>query len=248
MEDLERYQRQMLLPEVGEEGQKKLRNSKVLVLGCGGLGSPVLTYLAMAGVGHIVAVDADIVNITNLNRQFLYEEADVGKCKSDCAKGFIERRNPDIYVESLQIFLDAKKAEALFSDVQLVIDCVDDDKTRVMVARACGKYKIPLIEGGVSGFCAYLLPVLPGESPCIECIQPLPRPKEEAVPIIGALAGVMGSLQAMEGLKVLLGMEVQYGKLLHYDGKSGEFTSLTVHARQDCNCRLQPIMTSKVAK
>ncbi len=237
MKNDSRYLRQTILPQIGEEGQTKLKESTVVVVGCGGLGSPVLTYLMMVGVGKIVMMDSDTVSLTNMNRQFLYEENDIGKEKAYCAEEFLCRRNSEIDIQAVQTCVNEENIGNLLQGAQLVIDCVDNDRTRILVSRACLRLKIPVIEAGLRGFYGYVLPISPGESACIECLRSDHTSKEENIPVIGAAAGVIGSLQAMEGIKVLLGMDVSYGSILHYDGLRGEFETIPIEPKEQCICR-----------
>lgn len=238
MQEDSRYTRQVLLTQIGETGQKKLSESTVAVVGCGGLGGPVLTYLALAGVGTLRMIDSDTVSLTNLNRQFFYTESDLGKEKCERTADFLQRRNSDVRLETVCQKLTEKNAEALLSGVDVIVDCVDRMDVRRQVGRAAGRQGIPLVEGGIHGFYGFVLPVLPGKSACLECAA-VYNPKEVLpVPALGATAGVIGSLQAVECLKILLGLDhVLYGKMLQYDGVYGEFTEVPVHVRPDCICQ-----------
>ena len=238
MTDASRYSRQIQIPQIQAEGQKKLENSSVAVIGCGGLGGPVLTYLALAGVGKIRLIDYDTVAVSNLNRQFLYEETQIGKQKSVCAGRFLERRNSSIKLEWKVEKLTEDNAEELLKDMDVIVDCVDDIIIRKLVNRTCVKFQIPLVEGGIHGFYGYVMPVRPGQSACLECAGYAMQKKEETVPALGAVAGVIGSLQAVECLKILLHQgEVHYGSLLQYDGLGSELTEIPVRIRRDCFCQ-----------
>lgn len=237
MSENNRYDRQKLISQIGEEGQKKLLESRVTVIGCGGLGSPVLTYLAMAGVGHIRMIDCDIISSTNLNRQFFYEESSVGRAKCEEAAEFLRKRNSEIVLESIHEKLTEENAEKLLKDADVVVDCVDSISVRKIVGRACRKIGISLIEGGINGFYGYVLPINPGKSACLECIETGTVKEVLPVPAVGAVAGVIGSLQAVECLKILLGIPVSYGTMLQYDGIYSEFDSIPVMTRKDCSCQ-----------
>lgn len=233
-----RYARQVLVSQIGEEGQRKLAESKVAVVGCGGLGSPVLTYLALAGVGRIRLVDCDTVSITNLNRQFLYETSDVDKDKSDAAFEFLKKRNPEIILESVSEILTEDNAIQLLEDVDVVIDCVDSDVVRRIVGKACRELDTVYVEGGIQGFYGYVLPVLPGKTACLSCIERQNKKEMTPVPAIGAVAGVIGSLQVIECLKILLQTgNVHYGVMQQYDGLYGEFDEIPVKVWQECRCQ-----------
>lgn len=233
-----RYSRQTILPQIGAEGQKKLLGSTVAVIGCGGLGAPVLTYLALAGVGKIRLIDQDTVNLTNLNRQFFYRESDLNQEKCKRATDFLQSRNSEIALEAVCECLTGENAGQLLSGVDVIVDCVDRIETRRQVGRAAGKLMIPLVEGGIHGFYGFVLSILPGKSACYECASPGDAEETPPVPAIGAAAGVIGSLQAVECIKILLGLpHILYGRMLQYDGLYGEFTEVPVHVRKDCICQ-----------
>lgn len=234
-----RYERQLIVPQIGVEGQEKLAKSRVTVVGCGGLGSPVLTYLAMAGVGYIRLIDCDVVSKTNLNRQFFYEETDVDEVKCEKAAEFLQKRNPQITLEPINELLTEENALELLKDSNVVVDCVDRIVARKIVGWACSELSIPLVEAGVHGFYGYVLPIDPGKSACLTCIETGPVKEMIPVPAIGAAVGVIGSLQAVETLKILLGLSVSYGTMLQYDGIYGEFEPIPVMIRTDCVCQKQ---------
>lgn len=238
MSEDSRYIRQTMLPQIGEEGQKRLRESSVAVIGCGGLGAPVLTYLALAGVGTIRMIDDDTVNLTNLNRQFFYTESDIyqGKCKRTA--DFLQERNTELILEPFCERLTEENAKRLLAGADVIVDCVDRIETRRQVGSAASILQVPLVEGGVHGFYGFLLPILPGESACLECMAAGNVEEKPPIPALGAVAGVIGSLQAVECIKILLGLShVMYGKMLQYDGLYGEFTEIPVHIRADCDCQ-----------
>lgn len=238
MPEESRYIRQIMLPQIGEQGQKKLADSTAAVIGCGGLGAPVLTCLALAGVGKIRMIDHDRVSLTNLNRQFIYEESDLDKEKCVRAADFLQKRNSGIVLEPVCERLTAENAGQLLSGADVIVDCVDRLETRRHAGRAARRLSVPLVEGGVHGFYGFVLPVLPGVSACLECVTEGSAEERGPVPAVGAAAGVIGSLQAAECLKILLGLEhVLYGKMLQYDGLYGEFAEIPVHVRPDCVCQ-----------
>lgn len=238
MKEGERYLRQLAMSEIGTKGQDKLRAATAVVVGCGGLASPVLSYLSSAGLGNIVIVDADRVELTDLNRQFLYREGDIGRIKTLCAKEYIEERNSEIHVSTFSLSLNAMNAEQVLRGAGVVLDCVDNDETRILVSRACRNLGIPIVEAGICGFYGYVLPVLPGVSACIECLREAGKAQTETdIPVIGATAGVIGSLQVMEAIKALLGLKVNYGTMIQYDGLEAEFINIDVKPRANCGCR-----------
>lgn len=240
-----RYDRQMLVSQIGEKGQKKLSESRVTVIGCGGLGSPVLTYLALAGVGHLRLVDCDVVSLTNLNRQFFYEEMSVKQEKCSAAAEFLKKRNSEIILEPISKEVTEENVQELLADSDVVVDCVDRISVRKIVGRACQRLHLPLVEAGVNGFYGYVLPICPGKSACLECIETGAAKEILPVPAIGAVAGVIGSLQATECLKILLGLSVSYGILLQYDGIYSEFDSIPVSVSPVCFCQNQEIVGKK---
>ena len=236
-----RYERQLIVSQIGEEGQKKLKKSRVTVVGCGGLGSPVLTFLALAGVGNIRLIDCDVVSLTNLNRQFFYEEADIDEVKCEKAAEFLKKRNPQIILEPIHEKLTEENALELLKDSDVVVDCVDRIAARRIVGWACNRLSVPLIEGGIHGFYGYVLPINPGKSACLQCMETGVVKETIPVPAIGAAAGVIGSLQAAEALKILLGLPVSYGTMLQYDGIYSEFEPIPVMVRKDCVCQMAEI-------
>lgn len=206
----ERYKRQYLMDEIGEEGQKKLANSKALVIGAGGLGSPVLYYLAAAGVGTLGIVDRDIVELSNLNRQILHFTNDLGKSKAQSAKSKLQMLNPNVKINIYEEEICENNALNLLDGYDIVVDCVDNLSTRYIVNDACIKKGVTLIEAGVTGFEGYVMTIVPKKTPCLRCLFPQKDIKEGARPpigIIGSTAGVAGTLQATEAIKQLLSIE-----------------------------------------
>ena len=210
----ERYRRQTGLREIGEEGQARLLSSRVTVVGAGGLGSAVLYYLAAAGVAYIKIIDSDVVDISNLNRQFLYTEADTGREKSKTASEKILLYNHETDVSACTAALTAENAETHIPACDAVVACVDNKKTRLVLNDYCISRKIPLVDGGVSGFEGYVLSILPGETACFRCIFPAVKESPETQGVLGAAAGVIGSLMALETIKTLLKVEIDCH--LHY--------------------------------
>jgi len=164
-----RYERQLIIPQIGQEGQKKLEQSTVTVIGTGGLGSPVLTYLTSAGVGTIRIFDDDIVSESNLNRQFLHNTEDVAKLKTQSAKEKLSKLNPNVNLVLINDRLNTDNAEEYIAGSDVVVDCVDNLATRITVARTCMKLDIPLVEGGVYGFSGYVIDI-GRESACLSCL------------------------------------------------------------------------------
>lgn len=238
-EQLMRYSRQILLNEIGIEGQRRLLESKALVIGAGGLGSPAAIYLAAAGVGTIGIVDADRVDRSNLHRQVLHFEKDIGRPKTESAKELLQALNPDVAVVEHREYLDSRNALEILAPYDVVINGCDNFPTRYLVSDACVLLKKPLIDASILRFEGQATVYLPGEG-CYRCLFPHPPPPG-TVPscaeagIVGALAGHMGTLQAVEAVKVLLGIGKPLGgRMLLYDALNGEYR--TVRWRRDPEC------------
>jgi molybdopterin/thiamine biosynthesis adenylyltransferase len=239
--EIQRYQRHLMLKEVGGPGQQKLRDARVLVIGAGGLGSPVLMYLAAAGVGHIGVIDDDRVSLSNLQRQIVHDTARIGVQKADSAAATLERINPHVMVEPMPVRLNAENALDLIGCYDLVADGSDNFATRYLVNDACYLAKKPLVfaaigpfDGYVSTFRSYENGPDGAPNPSYRCLFPEapPRgvvPRCEEAGILGAVAGVVGTLQAVEVLKELLGIgESLCGKLLIYDALRARFETIRV--------------------
>ena len=215
----ERYARQLMLKEVGEEGQKKLNAAKVLVVGAGGLGSPVLLYLAGAGVGTIGIVDADVVSLTNLQRQVLYTEDEIGKSKVLCAKHRIEQLNADITINTYQLRLDEDNADEIISRYDLVLSCVDNFSTRKLLCNVCNKQDKILIHAAVVDFQFEIAVFAPHAKVDYNALYADYQDDEMKVtPILGTTAGITGVMQALEAIKIICGLDRQLiGKQLIYN-------------------------------
>ena len=215
----ERYARQLMLKEVGEEGQKKLNAAKVLVVGAGGLGSPVLLYLAGAGVGTIGIVDADVVSLTNLQRQVLYTEDEIGESKVLCAKHRIEQLNADITINTYQLRLDEDNADEIISRYDLVLSCVDNFSTRRLLCKACNSNDKILIHAAVVDFQFEIAVFAPHAKVDYNALYADYQDDEMKVtPILGTTAGMAGLMQATEAIKIICGLGSQLiGKQLIYN-------------------------------
>jgi adenylyltransferase/sulfurtransferase len=238
-----RYARHLILEEVGEEGQERLLKSRVLVVGAGGLGSPLLMYLAAAGVGTLGVVDDDAVDLTNLQRQIVHSTAAVGRPKVESAAETLAAINPEIAVERHKLRLDAGNAERLVARYDLVADGSDNFATRYVLNEACFRQRKPLVwsalfrfEGQLTTFAAWR----EGNAPCLRCLfrEPPPDglvPRCETAGILGAVAGVMGTLQATEVLKELLGIgKSMSGRLMLYDALSAETRLINLKRDPEC--------------
>lgn len=229
-----RYERQILIKQIGEKGQDILKQSKIVVIGAGGLAAPVLTYLTCAGVGTITLVDYDTVTDSNLNRQFLYHEKNIGEPKALNAKEILSELNSEITINQKSEKITDDNIKEIIKDSDVVIDCVDNVETRIIVNRGCLMMNIPLVEGGVNGFYGFITSIK-REYPCLECIGYHNTKMKRPCPALGAVVGVIGSLQAVECIKILLGMEgVLYGKILNYDGLSASFDVVDTEKNDSC--------------
>ena len=236
-EQLERYSRHIILKEVGVKGQKKLLNSKVLIIGAGGLGAPAALYLAAAGVGTIGIADADEVDLSNLQRQVIHTTADIGKPKVESARETMEAINPDVKVVTYYDFIAADNIMDIIQDYDFILDGTDNFPAKFLINDACVMAKKPFCHAGIIRFQGQLMTYVPGEGPCYRCIFQEPPPKD-AVPtckqagVIGAMAGVIGCLQAMEAIKYITGAgELLTGYLLTYDALTMQFRKVKLPKR-----------------
>ena len=239
-DDLERYSRQLVLPEWSEGAQLALHGASVLVVGAGALGSPVALYLAGAGVGRLGIVDGDDVELSNLHRQPLHFTPDIGVAKAHSAAAKLRFLNPGVIVEPYPARLDADNAAALVDGNDLVVDCSDSFATRYAVNAACCAAGVPLVEGGVLGMSGLVMGIRPGESACYRCAFPEPPPPGTApscaeAGVLGPAAGVIGSLQALEAMKLLTGVgEPLTDAFLQVDLATHAFLRVTVARRAEC--------------
>jgi molybdopterin/thiamine biosynthesis adenylyltransferase/rhodanese-related sulfurtransferase len=239
-EQRSRYSRHLLLPEIGLEGQLKLLNSKVLLLGAGGLGSPSALYLAAAGVGTLGLVDDDVVDVSNLQRQVIHSSDRVGESKVDSAEQSIKEINPDVSVEKYNTRLDASNIMEIIEGYDVIIDGVDNFPTRYLLNDASVRLQIPVVSASILAFDGQLSVFSPYEGPCYRCLYPTPPPAELAPScgdngVVGVLPGTLGLLQATEAIKVITGAgEPLIGRLLLYDALATTFTELKVRRDPDC--------------
>jgi molybdopterin/thiamine biosynthesis adenylyltransferase/rhodanese-related sulfurtransferase len=235
-----RYQRHLLLPEIGEAGQQRLLESKVLLLGAGGLGSPAALYLAAAGVGTIGIVDMDVVDSSNLQRQILHNLERVGERKVDSAKKTLTAMNPDVNVVTYDVRLGAANVLEIIDSYDLIVDGTDNFPTRYLVNDASLVKRIPVVHGSIFRFEGQATVFYPYEGPCYRCLVPEPPPAELApscaeAGVLGVLPGIIGSIEAVEAIKLLLGLgESLVGRLLTYDALEQSFRTFRI--RRDPAC------------
>ena len=235
-----RYSRHIILPDVGGAGQKKLLASKVLLVGAGGLGSPAAMYLAAAGVGTLGLVDFDCVDLSNLQRQLLHRTKDIGRPKLDSAEETIHALNPDVQVNKHQVVLTSENVMDIIQDYDIVVNGTDNFPTRYLVNDACVFAGKPLVDGSIFMFDGQATVFDARRGPCYRCLFPVPPPPGE-VPscqeagVLGVLPGIIGSIQAVETIKLILGKgEPLIGRLLLFDALAMEFREMKVEKDADC--------------
>jgi adenylyltransferase/sulfurtransferase len=233
--DLTRYGRQILYTDFREEGQKRLKQSQVVVAGLGGLGCSASLYLTCAGIGHITLIDCDSVELSNLNRQVLHYEKDIGEGKPLSAARKLAKLNSSIEVTPVFKKITERNAREIIKGADLVIDGMDNFKTRLILNKACVAERIPFIHGGVHGLFGEVTTILPGKTPCLACIFPhLPQMKVP-FPVFGVTPALIAILQVTEAIKLLAGFgSLLTGKMLYFNGDTMEFTFCKLVRNPDC--------------
>jgi len=230
-----RYLRQMLITDWGQEGQHKLRSATVFIAGAGGLGCPAALFLTVAGIGKIKLCDFGSVEPTNLNRQILYREADIGKEKVLCAAEALTRLNPHAVIEPLHEKITQASVAQLIDTSHIILDCLDNFETRHILNRYAVQARIPLIHAGIEGFAGQLTVIHSPETPCLACFFPGALPTKKIFPVAGVTPGVIGTLQATEAIKLLLGIgDTLKGRLLVWDGELMEFQKIELSRDPHC--------------
>jgi molybdopterin/thiamine biosynthesis adenylyltransferase/rhodanese-related sulfurtransferase len=252
-EQAQRYSRHLLIPEVGEAGQHKLLQSKVLLIGAGGLGSPAAYYLAAAGVGQLGIVDSDVVDLTNLQRQILHNLERVGEPKASSAKATLEALNPDVKVVPYQERLTSDNIDRIIADYDVIIDGADNFPTRYLLNDASVKWNKPVVHGSIYRFEGQVTVFKPHAGPCYRCLFPTPPPPEMApscaeAGVLGVLPGVIGTIQANEAIKLLLDIgEPLVGRYLLFDALDTSFREVKLRRDQDCPvCGTNPTITEYI--
>jgi len=251
-EQIRRYSRHIILPEVGGKGQRKLLNSSILLVGAGGLGSPAALYLAAAGIGRLGIIDGDVVDMSNLQRQILHHVDDVGRPKVQSAVESIAQINPDVKVEPFQTVLSSDNAKEIISQYDLVVNGCDNFPTRYLVNDCCVFLKKPLVDGSIFKFEGQVTVFVPGQG-CYRCLYPAPPPPGlvpscQEAGVLGVLCGIIGSLQAIEAIKLLLGIgDSLAGRLLFVDSLGMEFRQVKVRRDPECPvCGDHPTITDLI--
>lgn len=245
-----RYSRQIILPEVGYEGQHKINAGRVLIIGTGGLGSPAAYYLTAAGVGTIGIIDDDVVDLSNLQRQILHYTNDVGRLKVDSAKEKLTALNPDCRIVNYHQKITASNAMEIIKDYDAIVDCVDNFSTRFLINDACVIAKKPLFYGAVAKFFGQAMTILPEKGPCYRCIFRAPPPSgitptPAQMGIMGVISGIIGIIQATEVLKYFLGIgDLLIGSMQSYDALTMEFSKRQIEKNPNCPvCGINPTIS-----
>ena len=237
-DEQKRYDRQIMIKGIGEDGQEKLKKARVIIAGSGGLGSPIAMYLAAAGVGTIRIVDHDKVELSNLNRQVLHWDKDIGRLKVDSSYEKLQQLNRNIRIEAVNETINEDTILPLVDGFDLIVDAMDNLPTRYLLNKAAIDNNIPFVHGAVYGFEGRAMTVIPGKSACLRCVYRGFIPPEN-FPVIGVTPAVIGCVQATEVIKFILGIgRLLTDRLLVYDGLNMKFTELTVTRDPDCeHCR-----------
>lgn len=230
--DRERYKRQILL--FGEEGQSLLQEASLLIAGAGGLGSPISIYLAVAGVGTLTIVDDDVVDRSNLNRQILHDDRDIGKPKVESAVETLRRINPDITIQGINTTIEKNSVDALVREADGIVDALDNFHGRYLLNSVAVSRQIPLFHGAVQGFYGQTATIVPPRTACLRCMFPHPPPGEVS-PVVGVTPGIIGMIQATEVIKYLLGCgDLLTDRLLIWDGFRGHAEEIRIEKNPCC--------------
>ena len=233
--ELERYDRQIMIYGFGSAGQEKLKKAKVFIAGAGGLGSPVAIYLSAAGIGTLRIADHDTVEPSNLNRQVLHWEKDIGGKKVASAAAKLKKLNPNILVETIGETITEDNAAELVADSDLIVDAMDNLPTRYLLNRTAIAKNIPFFHGAVYGFEGRAMTVIPGKSACLNCLYHGATVPAQKFPVIGVAPAVIGCIQATEVIKYIVGLgELLTGRLLNYDGLRMKFTEFSIKKDPGC--------------
>jgi len=240
----ERYDRQIMIREIGQEGQEKLKRSRVAIAGAGGLGSPIAIYLTAAGIGMIRMIDHEQVALSNLNRQILHWEEDIGRKKIDSARAKLRNLNRAVEIETIAETITEGNVSQLVDGCDVIVDAMDNLPTRYILNRCAIEKKVPFFHGAVNGFEGRAMTILPGKTACLRCMYRGPVPQEK-FPVIGVAPAVIGSIQATEVIKYLVGIgKLLTNRLLIYDGLKVTFSEFTVNKNPDCDHCGSPLTPS----
>jgi len=225
----------MMMEEMGQEGQGKLKRSRVFIAGAGGLGSPVAIYLTAVGIGMIRVIDRDQVVLSNLNRQILHWEEDIGRKKVDSAKAKLRNLNSGVEIEAIAETITEGNVSQLVAGCDVIVDAMDNLPTRHILNRCAIEKNVPFVHGAVNGFGGRVMTIIPGQTACLRCMYRGPVPQEK-FPVIGVAPAVIGSIQAAEVIKYLVGIgKLLTNRLLIYDGLKAAFSEFTVNKNPNCD-------------
>jgi adenylyltransferase/sulfurtransferase len=234
-DELERYDRQIIIKGFGKEGQEKLKKARIFIAGAGGLGSLTSMYLAVAGAGVIRIVDHDRVELSNLNRQVLHWDKDIGQSKVDSAAEKLKKLNQRVEIEAIAKMITEANVSQLVAGFDLIVDAMDNLPTRYLLNKAALEKNIPFFHGAVYGFEGRAMTIIPGKTACLECVYHGATTPEEKFPVIGVTPAIIGCIQAAEVIKYIVGIgELLTNRLLIYDGLNLKFTELKVKKDQNC--------------
>jgi len=233
-DEMERYDRQIMIRGIGEGGQEKLKQAKVIIAGSGGLGSPISIYLAAAGVGTIRIVDNDRVELSNLNRQILHWDKDIGRSKVNSAVEKLSQLNQGAKIEAVEETISEDNVSQLVAGFNIIIDAMDNLPARYLLNKAAIENRIPFVHGAVHGFEGRVMTIIPGKTACLRCVY-RGTPPQEKFPVIGVTPAVIGCIQATEVIKYIVGIgKLLTNRLLIYDGLNMKFTEFSL--KRDLNC------------
>jgi molybdopterin-synthase adenylyltransferase len=230
--ELVRYERQLLIPDFGEEGQKRLKSAHILIAGIGGLGCTSATMLASAGAGHITLADFDTVHLSNLNRQFLYCEEEIGEEKVYIAQKKLSRLNPEIEITAVSQKITEDNVHDIIKHAQVIVDGLDNSDTRIIVNAACVEQRIPYVYGGVSRLRGMATTIIPGKTPCLACFNP---EGVSGLGVLGPAPSIIANLQALEAIKLAIGHTPSLaGRLLMFNGDDVKFRFYDIERNKNC--------------
>jgi len=233
-EELELYQRQLIIKGWGKESQEKIKKTHIFIAGAGGLASSASLYCAVSGFGTITLCDYDTIALSNLNRQILHNHTRIGMHKVDSAYATLTQVNPYIQLNIQKTKITQKNIHALIEKAHIILDCLDNFETRHILNKACVQQKKPLIHAGVEGFSGQLTVILPGQTPCLSCFLPKKSIKKP-IPVAGVTPGIMGTLQALEAIKLVTGLgTITANQLLLFDGLSMRFSKISLEKNPHC--------------
>ncbi|MEM2083655.1 MAG: HesA/MoeB/ThiF family protein [Nitrososphaerota archaeon] len=233
--ELERYDRQIRMPFIGINGQEKIKSSKIVIAGIGGLGCASATYLAAAGIGELILIDKEKVELSNLNRQILHWTKDIGKYKVESAKEKLIKLNPEIKIIAIKKEINEENVKELINGANIVIDGQDNFKTRFIINKACVELRIPFVYAAVQGLEGRLMTIIPGKGPCLRCLIPIDPPEVATFPVLGAIPALIAMIQVIEAIKIILGIGEKYiGKLLIFDGERNVFNHVEIKRNPNC--------------